>query len=96
MKMQFYSIVTVYVDDNQEIASYDVVKWTLNAPIPTTGWVQMGQLCNCYPIKPGNKVNIYISVWKNKIKFNAHVVRTYGNRFWFEADNVKGGKNERL
>lgn len=87
-KMQFYSIVTVYVGEHQQ-CTYDIDDWALNTPIPTTGWVQMGQLCSYYPIKAGNKINIYIQLWDNKLKFDAHVVRTAGNRFWFDTDRGK-------
>lgn len=92
-KMQFYSIVTVYVGEHQQ-CTYDIEDWALNAPIPSTGWCKMGEDCSHYPIKAGAEVSIYISNWNNKIEFEAHVTETHDKRFWFECDSMKESKKE--
>lgn len=82
-KMQCHTIINVITSDKEAV--YDVEEFVLDVPVPSTGWVQMGENCSYYPIKPKDEVNIFIKAGKDRMKFNAHVVRTHGKRLWFSS-----------
>ena len=82
-KMQCYTIINVVTSDKEAV--YDVEDFALDVPIPSTGWLRMGENCSYYPIKPKDKVNIFINAGKDRMKFNARVVRTHGKRLWFSS-----------
>lgn len=89
-KMQCYTIINVITSDKKAV--YDVEDFALDVPVPSTGWLRMGENCSYYPIKAGAEVSIYISNWNNKIEFEAHVTKTHDKRFWFECDSMKESK----
>lgn len=82
-KMQCYTIINVITSDKEAV--YDVEDFALDVPVPSTGWLRMGENCSYYPIKPKDEVNIFINAGKDRMKFNARVVRTHGKRLWFSS-----------
>ena len=82
-KMQCYTIINVITSDKKAV--YDVEDFALDVPVPSTGWLRMGENCSYYPIKPEDEVNIFIKAGKDRMKFNARVIRTHGKRLWFSS-----------